>query len=148
MTNREEPTSCETQTASACETTTFVTVTGAAALAAQTITSTVTHCESIYGCSISDQNTHTATTTSQSCAPTPSGSDLNACRNDAIIYPSDPSNIDELKNILVNYKDTYHIIGVSDHTGYIWVPSLDGETMNKVKSSVSNYEADFGSKPV
>lgn len=148
MTYSEEPKSCETKTASACETTTSVIVNEAVALAAKTTTSTITHCESIYGCSISDQNTHTATTTSQNCAPTPSGSDLNACRNDAIIYPSDPSNIDDLKNILVNYKDTYHIIGVSGHTGYIWVPSLDGETMNKVKTSVSHYDFDFESEPV
>lgn len=144
LTYREEPTSCETKTASACETTLFVTVTdaAAAALALKTTTVTKTQCEDIVGCSISDKNTHTATTTTKGCKPTPSGSDLNACRNDAIIYPSDPTNINDLKNILVDYKDSYRIIGVTGHTGYIWVPAMDGEIMDKVKNSVSHPSID------
>lgn len=60
---------CETETASVCTTTTIISATTTTdGITTTTFSTESTHCETIFGCDVTDSETHTATTTVASCA--------------------------------------------------------------------------------
>ncbi|KAI1325288.1 glycoside hydrolase family 55 protein [Xylariaceae sp. FL0255] len=133
----EPTTSCQTQTASICSTTSFVTesITGSTTTTETSISTG--QCEVIEGCSATDSTTATATTTTVACTPTASGDYLNVCMNDALIFPQDPSNVDGILSMISAYSGKYQQVQGGGVTAFIWCPSLDTDTFNQLKSSTS-----------
>ncbi|KAI1272435.1 glycoside hydrolase family 55 protein [Xylaria sp. FL0933] len=131
----DEPDECTTQTASVCSTTLFVTATVTGGTTTTTTSTSTGSCETIEGCSVTNSGTTSSTTTTVACTPTSSGSSLNVCYNDAIIYPQDPSNVGGILSIISAYSGRYEQVQAAGYTAFIWVPALDQETFNTLQSS-------------
>ncbi|KAI0150178.1 glycoside hydrolase family 55 protein [Xylariaceae sp. FL1272] len=136
ITYDQEPTnSCVTQTALVCSTTTLITesITGTTTTTETTISTG--RCETVEGCSVTDSETATATTTVVACMPTASNDQLNVCKNDAIIYPQNPGDVNEILALISAYS--YVQIEGGGETAFIWVPALDQDVYDLLKVSTS-----------
>lgn len=71
------------------------------------------------------------------CEPTPSGSSLNVCDNDALVYPRDPKDVGAILSLLSDYKGKYEQVGAEGETSFIWVPALDQKTFDLLRTLVS-----------
>ncbi|KAK1963446.1 pectin lyase-like protein, partial [Colletotrichum sublineola] len=150
LTYSQEPTSCKTETASACSTTTFVTQTVTNG-ATRTGESTRTRCETIYGCSVTDDESEMTSTTRIECPlPTPVSNandqrrDLSArqieqpppgCPRDAIVFPADNRNRGQIPTLLQAYAGKYTEVEDDGFVSLWFVPLLDQGTMDKLNES-------------
>ncbi|KAI8623454.1 hypothetical protein F5Y19DRAFT_458390 [Xylariaceae sp. FL1651] len=139
----DEPDECKTQTASLCSTTIFVTATVTGGTTTTTTSTSTGSCETIEGCSVTNSGITSSTTTTVACTPTPSGSSLNVCDNDAIIYPQDPSNVGGILSIISAYSGKYEQVEAAGDTAFIWVPALDQKTFNTLQSSSLVYDVQY-----
>jgi hypothetical protein len=151
LTYSEEPTSCRTETASLCSTTTTFLATSTGDTVTTTATSTSRDCETVTGCSVSYSNTGTQTTVVASCAPAsvvapqrrrarsagaaePTaaaeeersvlGGRANGCNlNNYIVYPKDPFNVGDIPTYLANAGVTFNQIQSTNlgYTAYYWL---------------------------
>ncbi|KAI0903317.1 glycoside hydrolase family 55 protein [Ustulina deusta] len=135
--------SCMTQTASVCSTTLFVTATVTGGTTTTTTSTSTGGCETVEGCSATNSNTVTSTTTTEACTPTSSGSSLNVCNNDALVYPQDPSNVDAILSLLSAYSGKYQQVEGGGETAFIWVPTLDQKTFDTLKASSAVYDVQY-----
>lgn len=161
-----EPTSCETVTASICSTTEIesITVTGTRT---STSTSTSSSCEEFTACGATDEDSTETTTTSPDSCPLPTGqtrrgweqqagygsggqADLDrrqvndtppppGCPADAFVYPRNPRNVGNIPQLLEGYE--YREISVDAESGkftsFFWVSQLRVDTLDELRKSVS-----------
>ncbi|KAH6874029.1 peptidase S8/S53 domain-containing protein [Thelonectria olida] len=141
MTYDKEP-SCETESASLCSTTTYLSQTVVGPVTS-TIASTASDCETIYGCSLTDWESETTVTSEECALPTrdsrrdvdenPDSANLAAsdCAAPAIVYPRDSHNVGQVPVLLDKYKGKYVEIGAPEfnYTAFYWIPMLDKDTL-------------------
>ena len=160
----EEPTSCETQTASICSTDVIITTTTLGSFTS-TITSTSSECQEWEACLATDVDV-TITSTPDNCPlpteiskrhdntardgdpddrgksdaelePRQNGDPIPGCAANAVVYPSDPDNVGDIREILSDYDYQEAKSSEFGFTSFFWVPYLDRETMARLKDSVS-----------
>ncbi|KAJ2975980.1 hypothetical protein NUW58_g8207 [Xylaria curta] len=134
---------CKTQTASVCSTTLHITATVTQGTTTSTTSTSTGDCEKVEGCSATNSQTVTRTSTTVSCEPTPSGNSLNVCDNDALVYPQDPANVGAILSLLSDYKGKYEQVGAAGETAFIWVPALDQETFDSLRISPFVYDVQY-----
>lgn len=90
------------------------------------------------GCSVSDTQTATTSTTQAACTPTPTAlTSDNGCAANSIVYPRDPYNVGEIPSLLADYAGKYEQLSTPNgYTVYFWIPLLDRDTLGKLKQSV------------
>ncbi|KAJ5441854.1 hypothetical protein N7491_004260 [Penicillium cf. griseofulvum] len=140
LTYSDEP-SCQTESAELCSTTVLKSETLVATITS-TVAATSAACETVYGCSLKDWESTTATT-APICEPTSSsGGEYQppaaGCPAPAIVYPKDPENVGSIPSLLQGYKD-YVEVGLTTErwVAFYWIPMLGQGTMDALRQSAS-----------
>lgn len=153
LTYSSEPTSCQTEMASICSTTTSYLITSNTKTVQTTGTSVSSDCETITGCRVSNSAISTHTSTVASCAPPASqvpderriraaedsyralqGRADNCHPESGIVYPKNPRAVGDVPGYLTSARGTYNTVRSANlgYTAYYWIESMSEELFKKL----------------
>ncbi|KFY05268.1 hypothetical protein O988_00131 [Pseudogymnoascus sp. VKM F-3808] len=152
--------SCKTETASICSTTVTYLVTTTDGTTSTTATSTISDCESVYGCDVTYSGVTSRTTSVAVCTPSAtnpakvrrSGNEItdedpvplrrredNCVDLGAIVYPHGPRDVGGVPSALQRERLVYQTIGAThpdNYVAYYWVQSLP----ESIKSEIETFD--------
>lgn len=160
-----EESQCKTQTASVCSESTLYSVTVTGGATKTTGTSVASDCQTVRGCSASNQDSSQTSTVTASCTPaaqrrmavivmdaldkrhmrrnaTDRDDGLskmdNRCGRNAVVYPRNPKNVGSIPHLLRDYKGQYQQVQAQSlgFTAFFWVPLLDDATFRQLLFAV------------
>lgn len=160
-----EESQCKTQTASVCSQSTVYSVTVTGGATKTTGTSVGSECQTLRGCSVSNQDSSQTSTVIASCTPAArrrmAGTVMNAfdkrhmrrnatdrdnqqskmddrCGRNAIVYPRNPKKVGSISDLLRDYNGQYQQVQAQSlgFTAFFWVPLLDDATFRQLLFTV------------